>query len=984
MVITGCGKKQPAADSSSPPTIGLPTATEESPQHKLSLGQQRLQQGDHQAASQIAQEILLQQPSNGAAMVLAGQAALAAGDVDAGVELLDAAAELLPQQSSALAIQATAALWQENRLAEVQQRFIEILNQQPTFDDARRGLSEVLNRQGYRFDANQQIRILCRRSGVQVSIDELRCLIVPSRSYYPFASKPAIDDRQWVQSMGELNVARALFGEGDIRDALQVLESSDALQQRHPAAVAFHGQVLLESQQFDKFERWLLAAEKACQNYPAYWMALGGWALRKQQPRQAVRMFGEAILREPGDVAAHERMLQSLLASEQTEAAKLFEERAMEVRGSTKMTNLILNNDQLGPDAFRDLAELLDKLGRPFEAISWRSLAAMQSGPPQQAMMQANIERQRALQSESAQQTRQQLLCGLDLAAFKFDVAKLMPNQSPNADSPRSDNELPPAAQPRFVNIAKSVGLDFRYVNADPPKERYFLMHEAVGSGVACFDYDLDGRVDLYVGQGACNAPDGRGKLPNLLARNIGSAFRTVTEPAGCDDRRYTLGVTAGDWNQDGFPDLVVGNMTRNQLLINQGDGTFRPQAGDELWDDGEYTASLAIADVTGDQLPEIIEVTYLDDPKIFDPLELNDEGRPVRFPGPLHFSACLDRVFVSSGDGTMRGQLLDADSPSPGLGILVTDIDGKVGNEIFVANDMKANHLWLPTVEADGRVEFTDAAVARGVAYGPSGTPLACMGIAAADFDENGYLDLHITNFSDQWTNQYMQNAEGLFDDLTLPFGLDQSTLKTLGFGTEAFDFDNNTSIDLMTGNGHIDDLSHEGTPFEMPTQFFVGDRSTLRLTPVEGDPDYWNSDHLTRGLITLDWNNDGRVDVVTTDLKEPIALLENQTDSTYHWIKLRLVGTLCERDAIGATLSLRLQTGRRLTRKIQTGDGYMSKNDPTICVGLGSATEVTELRIQWPDGMSQTLRGLQADRSWLIIQDMPAHLFAEDKTIP
>lgn len=989
ITIAGCSKTVPEAtpaksnadNSSSTPPVSI--------ESQLSLGHQRLRQGDSEAASRIANDLLLRQPNNGQALALAGQAALARGDVDAGVEMLDAASEFWPEQSSALYAQATGALWQENRLAEVQERFLHLLDLHPQFDEARRGLATALNRRGFRFDANQQIRLLCRRPRVQATIDELRCLIVPSRSYHPFEEKPRTEDRAWIESMGELNVVRALFGEGDVRDALKVLQASDALKERHPAAVALHGQVLLESQQFDEFESWLSTAENECKRYPAYWMAVGGWALRKQQPRQAIRMFGEAILREPGDVAAHDRMLQALKTIDFTETAKAFQQRTIDLRGLVKMTSLIIDNPSIDPQAFRDLAELLDRLGRPFEAKNWRSLAGLKSGLGSKATQQAEVENQKLLASENVGQLRSDLLCGLDLSEFKLDLTNLVARKSePGSQQARPAYEsLTAAAAARFVNVAKTVGLDFRYVNAEPAKERYFLMHEAVGSGIACLDYDCDGRVDLYVGQGACNAPDGRGKLPNLLARNTGGAFRDVTTQSGTDDRGYSLGITAGDWNQDGFPDLVVGNMTGNHLLINQGDGTFRLQGGDDLWKDGKYTSSLAIADVTGDHIPDIVEVTYLDDEGIFKPLEFNEQGRPVRFPGPLHFRACLDRVFVGKGDATMRGQELITDSPSPGLGLLVTDIDGKVGNEIFVANDMKANHLWLrePMTEGDQRpgvdIEFVDAAVARGIAYGPSGMPLACMGIAAADFDENGFLDLHITNFADQWTNQYMQNEDNLFDDLTLPFGLDQSSLPMLGFGTEAFDFDNNTTIDLVTGNGHIDDLSHEGTAFEMPTQFFVGDLRTLQQISVEGDPEYWDHDHLTRGLVTLDWNADGRVDFATTDLKEPLALLENQTESKKHWIQFRLVGKRCERDAVGAVLNLRLPGGRRITRHVQTGDGYMSKNESVICVGLGDTDRPSSVQIRWPDGTTQVIQSLKSNRRWLIVQqEAPFELYANE----
>ncbi len=484
-------------------------------------------------------------------------------------------------------------------------------------------------------------------------------------------------------------------------------------------------------------------------------------------------------------------------------------------------------------------------------------------------------------------------------------------------------------------------------------------------------DFDLDGRVDFYLGQASGEPPEGQGTRPNQLSRNLGSQFDDVTEAAHCDDRGYTCGVTSGDWNQDGFPDLVIGNMQRNSLLINQGDGTFRPQAGDALWDDAMYTTSLAMGDLNGDHLPDIVEVNYLDDPRIYDPIEYQADGTPVRLPGPLHFRPAADRQFLSQGDGSLRGQRLGGSSdalPATGLGVVVTNLDNQIGNEVFVANDLMANQLWMRSGQRDDHA-WNDVAVVRGVAYGAGGMPLACMGIAVADFDQNGRPDLHITNFEDQWSNQYMQNESGIFVDLALPLGLDRDSLKMLGFGAQAIDYDNNSTVDLVVGNGHVEDHTAKGSQFEMLTQVFAWHLGRFELMRVLGDDDYWNSGHLSRALAQCDWNNDGRIDFVVTDLKQPFALLENRTATPFHWLQLELVGRSAERDAIGATADVTFGD-TTITKTVSSGDGYMSKNQFILAFGLANNDTIDQIVIRWPDGEQQTLTDVAADRRWLIVQ--------------
>ena len=983
--MAGCAEQNSTEDRKKPslqPDGADRPISSESARASIEQGFELLGQGNTSAAQEVATKALLLDPNHGQAKILAAEVAFATNQFDEGIELLMSAAESMPRQSIGLKTRAIGMLWERGELDRAQAGFIRLLREHPNYDEGRRGLARLLNQRGFRFDANQQIRVLCRRPSQQPTIDELRCLIVPGRAYHDFAEKPDIDDQALIASVGELSVARALYSEGDVRLALNVLENGALLRRSNPAAVAFYGQVLSDAQLFERLGVWVASTDEKARRYPGYWIAMGGWAMKQRMPAQAVRIFCEAILREPGDLTAYDRLHLALKANGNMELADQVSRRRIAISTLIKLMRAIYSDPRADPESFHQMSTMLDEIGRPFEAKCWRSLALHRMGQSIQATQQSNSELTKLLSGFDPNQSQTSLLCGIDLELYPFDLDALVAKSGAHrsSDDQREGDQVPaatpPAGQPVFVNVAPAVDLNFTYVNADPPKERYFRVHEALGSGIACLDFDLDGLVDIYAGQGACNPPDGRGNQPNMLARCQGDRFEIVTESAGCDDRGYTLGITSGDWNQDGFPDLVVGDMLRNHLFINQGDGTFRRlqqcsgYQPDPVWNQGKYTSSLAIADVTGDNLPDIVEVNYLDDDRIFEPLRFDQQGIPVRYPGPLHFRASVDRLFVGTGSGQLRGQLLD--TPAPGLGLLIANIDQMGGNEIFVANDMKANCLWVRSEDTSTpMVQFEDLAVVRGVAFGHDGGALACMGIAAGDFDENGLLDLHVTNLFDQWANQYMQYQNHLFDDLTLPFQLDESTHAMLGFGTEVIDFDNNGTLDLVTGNGNVDDQTHKNIPFEMPTQVFVGDRTSLKQVTVAGDDRYWGANHLTRALVTLDWNNDGRLDFVAGDLKEPMVLMENRCPTDGNWIQFRLVGTRSERDAIGSSIRITTSDARQVVLDVKTGDGYMCRNQALLAAGLGRADHLRHAEIRWADGSRQSIGPLLANKRWLIVQD-------------
>ncbi|MGI9473364.1 MAG: FG-GAP-like repeat-containing protein [Rubripirellula sp.] len=979
-LVAGCGKNDQTArsgTSDSPAAVNQPGEVGgDVSASSLDEIQQLIAEGDGKQALSSVQRYLIRHPQDPQALVIAAQANHLLGDSDRSIELLEEASSLWPENRANLQARIANLLADEARWAEAIQRLQRVVHDDPEFDNARHSLAGILNLRGFRFDANQQVRELCRRGGA--SPEELRGLIWPSRTYVTFAEKPDVESADKLQSIGVLSAARALYGQGDLRDALRVLRESELVRRKDPCAYALYGQVMIESQGFEDFPAWYEGAPDECQAYPSYWMAMGGWALHLGENDLAVRMFGEAVLREPGDAAGLNRLTQALDAVGEIKVADSLRQRSEQINQITQIAKVVLASPDVGPQSISELSNRLAVAGRPLEALAWHRIALQRAGGDPNAMQSLAVQQARVVKAEqqNAEHLQSVLLQGLDLAQYPLDESRLARAVDSNpslarSSQPRREEAEIIALQPRFTNVASQAKLEFQYANAPVPVEREFRIFQAYGGGVACLDFDLDGCIDFYFGQASGEPPDEEGTRPNQLARNLGRQFVNVTAESETDDRSYTCGVTSGDWNQDGWPDLLIGNMQRNRLLINQGDGTFRLQSGDGEWQQARYTTGVAIADVDGDNLPDIVEVNYLEDQRMFDPIERKPDGTPVRLPGPLHFTSAGDRLFRSQGDGTMQGSPLgdpSDDRRATGLGLLITNIDDRPGNELFVANDLMANRLWSRD-GAGTQSSWKDVAVIRGVAYGANGMPLACMGIAAADFDENGRLDLHITNFEDQWSNQYMQREDGGFTDLTLPLGLDRDSLKMLGFGTQALDYDLNSTVDLVVGNGHVEDYRSRGSQFEMPTQVFAWEQRGFRLMEVAGDPSYWSQGHLSRAMAKCDWNRDGRVDLIVTDLRQPVALLENRTRTSNHWLQLELAGTNAERDAIGSVVEIHI--GDRVFRQsVQTGDGYMSKNQFVLTFGLGAYESVDELVIRWPDGDEARLEELAADRCWLIVQ--------------
>ncbi|MEL6109186.1 MAG: FG-GAP-like repeat-containing protein [Planctomycetota bacterium] len=847
----------------------------------------------------------------------------------------------------------------------------QVTAEQPHRHEIRSRLAEMLNARGLRHEANLELRFLAGR--IRLTTKELIALINPMQTWVTFEDRPELSDREAILKAGALNVVAALRSRGEFRDALTVLSQSEEFERRLPAAIAMYGWMLAMNQDESSLRSWVASAPESARQYPAYWLAVGNLLLREDSSA-SIGCFIAALRLEPHCAEAIEGLAQAFQRQGQAESYQRARQHRVdldEVRGLGR--KLATTPDPMLDAALGiEMGRLLNALGCPIESLAWQetTIARVSPAAPQLGVLAAHKEKvlerlpeghveSLTLVGVEPMPVRDLLMTVAEIASRSVDS---LPPKYVVGDAPAQQNTLPRPETPVFVDIAEKVGINFRYQNAPVPVEKAFRLFESLGSGIACLDFDLDGYTDLYLAQAGGSPPDELSQHSNVLLRSVSGRSVEVTRPSLIASFGYSLGVTCGDWNQDGFPDIVVGNLGVNELWINQGDGTFRSIEPSSEWSSGMFTASLGLADVDGDALPDIVETNYVDDDAVFRPIEYDGSGKPILLPGPKQFRPAVNRVFSGVGDGTARTKTLgDANAASTSLGLLVTDFDGDGANEIFVANDQNPNQFW----DADVTKEL---APSLGLAYGTGGRQMACMGVAAADFDGNGRLDLHVTNFLDECSNLYLQNGSHQFVDTAVAFGLDRSTVSKVGFGTQAFDYDNNSTMDLIIGNGHIEDLRDQGKPFSMRTQILSRTPEGFSLANIQGDPTYWDSTHLARGVAITDWNRDGRVDAVVSDLTHSVALLENQTEPVGHWLHVRLAGTKSERDAIGARATVRYEGGATHAQ-VQTGDGYLCKNEHRLYFGLGDAQSAT-IVIDWPSGLTQRFDDVPANGRWLLVE--------------
>ncbi len=510
-----------------------------------------------------------------------------------------------------------------------------------------------------------------------------------------------------------------------------------------------------------------------------------------------------------------------------------------------------------------------------------------------------------------------------------------------------------------FIDVTREAGLDkFHHQSGDPPSTDIL---EVPGSGVALLDYDNDGWMDIYLLNGSTAAAyKGEKPAPHamLLHNNHDGTFTDVTELAGVSNDRWGFGVAIGDYDNDGWPDIYVANYGKNRLYHNNHDGTFSDvaeKAGVAL---GGWSAGPTWGDYDHDGLLDLFVPGYgkfdVDHHK-----KCLFEGTEVAC-GPLGLVGEPDRLFHNNGDGTFTDVSVKAGVSDPkgyyGFASTFVDVDDDGWVDLLVANDSRPNYLYRN--RHDGT--FEDVSFLSGFALTEDGRTMASMGIAVGDFNRDGKVDFYVTNFSDDYSVLFRNDGDGIFSDVTVQAGLVAPTIPFFKWGTGFLDFDNDGLLDLFVANGHIFpvvDKQGWGTTWAQRPQLFRNlDGSKFQEVPAA--PGSGLASLLSaRGAAFGDLFNDGHVDVVLNNLDSTPTLLRNVVNNGNHWIGLKLIGgPKSPRDAIGAKVFV--TTGKvRQRADIFSGGSYGSSSDPRVHFGLGAATKLDKVQIQWPDGAKQEI---------------------------
>jgi len=535
-----------------------------------------------------------------------------------------------------------------------------------------------------------------------------------------------------------------------------------------------------------------------------------------------------------------------------------------------------------------------------------------------------------------------------------------------------TNGNVPQSTQPLFEEVPPSrSGITWKHTNGHSPD---YYLPETTGAGCAFLDYDNDGWMDIYlVNSGKCDFYDPQPPLRNALYKNNrDGTFTDVTEKAGVAGGGYGMGVAVGDYNGDGYPDLYVTQYERCILYRNNCDGTFTDVTEKAGVAAPGWASSAVWFDYDNDGKLDLFVCRFGNSGKSEVKHCENKKTGERFYCIPTVYPRVRSWLFHNNGDGTFK-DVSDESGIGKSLGkawgVVATDINNDGWMDLFVANDTVENFLLLN--KKNGK--FVDIGLDSGVAFSQEGRPRSGMGVDSADFDQDGWQDLFVTNVDHEMYSIYKNNHDQTFDDLTGPLGIGRVTRLMSGWGVKFFDYDNDGNVDLFIANGHPDDkveehISH--VAYREPMLLFRNNGKTFENVSASAGS-VFSQNFAARGMAIGDFNNDGAIDVLVAVNDGAPLLLKNVAAEGNHWLGVRLVGKKANPDAIGARISWQAGDLKRSRLKIG-GGSYLSSHDSREVLGIGTRTKIDRLEIQWPlpSGRVETFTDLPIDRYITIVE--------------
>ena len=521
----------------------------------------------------------------------------------------------------------------------------------------------------------------------------------------------------------------------------------------------------------------------------------------------------------------------------------------------------------------------------------------------------------------------------------------------------------------KFVDVTSSAGINFKY-QASYTSKKYLL--ETMGAGVALFDYDNDGRLDVFLVNGApIEDPTPSGAVlqkpgpqywNRLYHQKQDGTFEDVTERAGLQGAGYGMGVAVGDYDNDGYEDLYVTAYGGNKLYHNNGDGTFTDVTEKAGVGGSGWSTSAAWVDLDNDGMLDLVVLRYLD--WDFHDIWCGERKEGYRsYCHPDVFQAVAPLVYHNDGSGhfTEVSKKIGVSKPGKGLGIAPGDYDRDGKIDIVVANDSMLEFLY----HNKGEGSFEEVGLPSGIGADADGRTYAGMGVDFADYNNDGLPDLVITNLAGQKYALYQNAADGTFTYISDTSGLGRMSLSHSGWGVAFLDYDNDGWKDLLISQGHDLDtieLTFPNLHYREPMLLARNNgREFVDVSAQSGA--IFSQPWVARGLAVGDIDNDGRIDAVVTTNDGPAYVLHNETPTKNHWLTLNLVGHKSNRDAIGAEVKLTTSKGLQLAT-VSTAGSYLSSKDKRVHFGLGTDTAAKSVEIRWPSGIVQTFHNVGRDQ--------------------